>query len=167
MGEVRNLVERDAIEKIKDIASGEIAMMCTFATAPAMHTRPMATAAIDDDATFWFLSRSGSGKNHDIAMNPIVQLVYAVPAKSAYLAVQGTAAVLRDQKKIDALWSAFAKTWFTEGKNDPEISLIRVRPMRGHYWDTRHNKMVQFAEIAVGAILGKPLDDGIEGSLNV
>jgi general stress protein 26 len=167
MGDVKNLVESEAVSKIREIASGEIAMLCTFATAPAMHTRPMATAAIDDDGTLWFLSRRDSGKNRDIAMNPIVELVYAVPSKSAYLNVHGTAAILHDQRKIDELWSFFAKTWFTEGKDDPEITLLRVRPMRGHYWDTKHNKMVQLAEIAVGAMLGKTMDDGIEGSLNV
>jgi general stress protein 26 len=167
MGYVKNLVERDAIAKLKEIAGGEIAMMCTFATAPAMHTRPMATAAIDDDGTFWFLSTRDSGKDRDIVMNPIVQLVYAVPGKSAYLAIQGTAAIFRDRNKVDELWSGFATTWFTRGKDDPEITLLRVRPMRGHYWDTKHNKMVELAEISAGTVVGRTLVDSFEGSLNV
>ena len=90
-----------------------------------------------------------------------------MPSKSAFLAVQGTAAILRDQRKIDQVWNPFAKTWFHEGKDDPRITLLRVRPMRGHYWDTKHNKMVALAEIALGALIGKTLDDGIEGTLRV
>jgi len=167
MGDIKDLAARDAIVKMKEIAEGEIAMLCTFAFAPAMHTRPMGTAAIDEDGTFWFLSGRDSGKNREIAANPIVQLVYAVPSKPAFLALQGTAAILRDQNKIDQLWNPLVKAWFTEGKSDPQITLLRVRPMRGHYWDTKHNKMIALAEIALGAVIGKTLDDGIEGSLQV
>jgi general stress protein 26 len=167
MGDVKDLAARDAIVKMREIAEGEIAMLCTFAALPAMHTRPMGTSAIDDDGTFWFLSAEDSGKNREIAANPIVQLVYSVPSKSAFLAVQGTAAILRDQKKIDQVWNPLAKAWFHEGKDDPRITLLRVRPMRGHYWDTKHNKMVALAEIALGALIGKTLDDGIEGTLRV
>jgi hypothetical protein len=37
--------------------------------------------------------------------------------------------------------------------------------MRGYWWDTKHNRMVQLAKIAIGAITGKTMDDGIMGQL--
>lgn len=167
MGDVNHLADRSAIEKIKHIAGGEIAMLCTFGTGSAMQTRPMATQGIDEDGTFWFFSGSSSAKNREIAANPDVQLVYAVPSRSEYLSVQGQATISRDRGKIAELWSLFAKTWFTRGKDDPELTLIGVTPTGGHYWDTKHNKMVQLAKIAIGAMTGKTMDDGIEGSLKL
>jgi len=167
MGDVKDLSARDAIVKMKELAAGEIAMLCTFAATPAMNARPMGTAAIDDDGTFWFLSGRDSGKNRDIAVNPIVELVYSVPSKSAFLTVHGTATIVHDKEKLDQVWNPFARAWFHGGKDDPKITLLRVTPMRGHYWDTKHNKMVALAEIALGALVGKTLDDGVEGTLRV
>jgi hypothetical protein len=37
--------------------------------------------------------------------------------------------------------------------------------MRGYYWDTKHNRMVQLAKIAIGALTGTTMDDGVMGQL--
>jgi len=57
------------------------------------------------------------------------------------------------------------KTWFTGGEDDPRITVIRVIPRRGYYWDNKHGDVVAGAKIAVGAVIGKTLDDSIEGIL--
>jgi hypothetical protein len=57
------------------------------------------------------------------------------------------------------------KVWFTEGKNDPRISVIKVEPVEGYYWDTKNNKAIGFVKRVAGAIAGKTWDDSIEGRL--
>lgn len=167
MGETRNLVDRDAIAKIKDIASGQIGMLCTFTADRAMDTRPMSTLEIGDDATLWFFSSKDSNENQQIIANPAVQLIYAVPSKNEYLSLDGTASVSRDRAKIDQLWNGLAKAWFPRGKDDPDLTLITVTIHGGRYWDTKHGKMISLAKIAFGAMTGKPTDDGVKGSLRV
>jgi general stress protein 26 len=167
MGDIKALSERDAIKKMQSIAGHEVAMMCTSSGNQAMNTRPMQTLKIDDDGCFWFMSKKGSTKNQEIVADSKVQLCYSVPGKSAYLSVHGTATISRDQKKIDELWSPLARAWFPEGKDDPNITVIKVSAICGHYWDIKHNKMVQVAAVAMGAITGKPLDDSIQGALRV
>jgi general stress protein 26 len=83
------------------------------------------------------------------------------------MVLDGQGSELRDETKTAELWSAFDKTWFPQGKRDPAITLIRFIPEIGHYWDTKHSKMVQFFGMAVGAITGKPTDDSIEGDLQL
>jgi hypothetical protein len=61
----------------------------------------------------------------------------------------------------------FLKTWFNDGKEDKDISLLRVRPEEGHYWDTKNNKVVSLAKIAIGALTGKTMDDSVEGKIEV
>lgn len=167
MGEQRDLAHSDSIAKIKTIAADEMAMLGTFTANHSLHVRPMGTQGIDDDGTIWFFSQKDSPKNKEITTNPKVQLIYSVSGKSAYLSLEGTATISRDQRKIDELWNAFAKTWFTKGKEDPELTLIAVRPTAGYYWDTKHNKMVSLAMIAIGAAIGKTMDDGVMGQLKV
>lgn len=165
MGEQSNLVRNEAIQKIRDIAKGEVAMFHTADENGRDSTRPMATSAVDEDGTLWFMARADSTKITELRRNPQVKLTYSVSARSEYLALDTRASILRDQAKIDELWTPFAKTWFPNGKEDPAIALIRLEPLGGYYWDTKHNKMVQLAGMVVGAITGKETDDGREGQL--
>jgi general stress protein 26 len=167
MGDNKDLTGRAAVEKIKDIAKGQIGMLCTFTADHAMDTRPMATQGIADDGTVWFFSRKDSHENQQILADPAVQLIYALPNKAEFLSLEGTASISRDQKKIDELWSELAKAWFTEGKDDPRLTLVTVTINGGRYWNTKHGKMVSLAKIAIGAVTGKPMDDGIKGSLKI
>lgn len=167
MGDIADLTNQDAIQKIKQIAAGEVAMMCTLVGETTFNTRPMATQTVDDDGSVWFMSSGDSAKNLQIAANPLVQLIYSLPGKSEFLVVQGEATISRDRQKLDEVWSPIAKNWFPKGKDDPEITLIRVKPSAGHYWDTKDGRMVQLAKITVGAITGKTMDGGVEGSLRV
>ncbi len=57
------------------------------------------------------------------------------------------------------------KDWFTEGVNDPRITVICVRPRDGYYWDTKHGTPVAFVKRLVGSVIGKTLDDSVEGTL--
>jgi general stress protein 26 len=166
MGDIQNLSGAKALEKVKALAGDKTAMFCTF-EGDQMVTRPMHTQGIDDDGTFWFFSDKDSFKNHAIEHSPNVHLIYANNSDYEYLSIEGMASVERDQQKIEELWKEFAKAWFTEGKNDPSLTLIRVTPQNGHYWDTKSNKVISLMKIAVGALTGKTMDNGLEGELRI
>jgi general stress protein 26 len=68
---------------------------------------------------------------------------------------------------IKELWEPIIKTWFTEGVDDPRITVIKVETQEGYYWDTKHGNAVAFIKMAAGAIMGKTLDDSIEGRVDV
>lgn len=167
MGDTKNLVSREAIAKVQHIADGQIAMLCTFTADGAVDARPMGTQGIAEDGTLWYFSMKDSTANQQIVANPAVQLIYMVPGRSEYLSLEGTASVSRDQAKIDQLWSGLAKAWFPDGKDDPNLTLITVTLNGGHYWDTKHGKMVSLAKIAIAAVTGVPMDGGVDGNLKI
>jgi hypothetical protein len=51
--------------------------------------------------------------------------------------------------------------------DDPRITAIIVDTQEGYYWDNKHGNAVAFAKMVTGAIVGKTLDDSIEGTLKV
>jgi general stress protein 26 len=168
MGDTKDLTNKEGIEKMKELA--ESAKICHFVTglsSKPLNSRPMATQEVDDEGNFWFLSKKSSHKNEDIENDPDVQLFYANSSSSEYLAVFGYAEIITDHAKLEELWNPFAKAWFNEGKNDPEISIIRVRPADAYYWDTKTNRLVSLIKIATGAVIGKTMDDGIEGNIKI
>ena len=60
-----------------------------------------------------------------------------------------------------------AKEWFPEGKDDPNISVIKITPGDAYYWDTINGKMITLLKIAKGAVTGNPSNVGVEGQINV
>lgn len=159
----------EAVEKIKELVKkAETCFFCTHLTnGTGMNTRPMAVQKVDDKGDIWFLSAADSHKNRDIGEEPTVQLFFQGSAHSDFLTVTGKASVLRDRQKIEELWEPLAKTWFTEGKDDPRITVIRVSPTESYYWDNKHGNAVAFIKMAAGAAMGKTIDDSVEGTLKV
>src|SRR5690348_319339 len=123
MGDTKDLSGNSALEKIKSLANKKTLMFCSFA-GQQMTTRPMAIQSIDDDGAFWFFSDKDSDKNQHILIQPHVHLIYADNSGYEYLSIEGTASIEHDQKKIDELWSEWAKTWFPGGKADPNLTLL-------------------------------------------
>ena len=133
MGDTKNLISEEAIEKIKSLA--ESANTCHFVTSLGkipLSTRPMATQKVDDEGCIWFMSEKESSKNDEIMDDGNVQLFYSNQSSSEYLSIFGTAEILFDKNLIEEMWSPIAKAWFTEGKDDPSISLIKVTPKDGY-----------------------------------
>ncbi|MBC7388585.1 MAG: pyridoxamine 5'-phosphate oxidase family protein [Opitutaceae bacterium] len=168
MGTVKDLYLEEGIEKMKDLAEDvRICMFCTSSDSLPFTTRPMATSKVDDDGTIWFLSSKDSEKNFEIMENANVQLIYSKPGDSKFMSVYGIASIQTSQAKIDELWNPLAKAWFTEGNEDPNISVIRFIPQTAQYWDTAHGKVISLISIAASALTGKSHDDGIEGHIKL
>ena len=128
--------------------------------------RPMNVRQVDDEGNLWFLSASDSRKNQELAIDPSVRLYFQGSKHSYFMQINGQAKILSDREKIEELWSPLVQTWFTEGKDDPRITVIRVTPTEGYYWDTKHGTAVAGVKMLIGAVLRKTMDDSIEGTLN-
>jgi general stress protein 26 len=166
---IQNLRSAEAIQQIRDLV--EAAKTCFFCTAGigglSSGVRPMSVQKIDEQGICWFLSANDSHKNAEIQKDPTVRLYFQGSAHAEFLHLVGTAEILVDRQKINQLWQPLAKVWFTEGVTDPRITVIKFTPRSGYYWDNKHGKLVAGAKMVAGALLGKTLDDSIEGRLTV
>jgi general stress protein 26 len=165
----RDLRGIEAKDKIRDlIRKSEVCFFCTVgASSESNGARPMSVLEVDDAGHLWFLSASDSHKNLEIAAHPRVHLYFQGSAHSDFLHLRGHARITRDPAKIRHLWQPLFKTWFTEGENDPRITAIEVAPDEGYYWDTKHGNFVAGIKMILGAMMGKTLDDSVEGTLRV
>ena len=165
----KDLQGNEAAEKIKDLV--ETAETCFFCTAlgsgAPLKTRPMSVQKADEQGRLYFLSANDSHKNAEIAQDSRVQLFFQGGAHSDFLSVTGTATISTDKTLIKELWKPILKTWFTEGEDDPRITALTVQTDDGYYWDNKHGNAVAFAKMAVGAVIGKTLDDSIEGKVTL
>jgi len=164
-----NLLGTEAVDKINELANkAEICFFCTrINSGEPFAARPMAVQDIDDQGNLWFMSAKDSHKNAEIDEDPMVQLLFQGSDYSDFLSIYGRASISTDKEKIKELWKPMAKVWFTEGVNDPRITVIKVTPQEGYYWDTKHNHAIAFIKRIVGAAIGKTLDDSVEGKVEV
>ncbi len=153
--------ETNGIEKlltmIRDI---KFTMLTTVASDGTIHSRPMGTLKTDPEnfeGGLWFFSRKNSLKNDELKSDQHVNLVYTDPDKKRYVSVCGWASISEDKKKMKELWMNELKSWFPEGLNDPEISLISVRPESAEIWDAPPGKLIQLLRFVKSTVTGKPI----------
>ena len=165
MGDFKNLSNAEAIAKLKDLAESiQTCMFCTY-NDNTFESRPMSVQQVDAEGNLWFMSDKSSRKNRTIMKDARVELLFA-SGHEKFLSVHGTASISYDREKIKELWEPIVKVWFTEGVDDPNISVIKVDFDNGYYWDTKHGSMISFAKMAASLLTGKTMDDGIEGNLS-
>jgi general stress protein 26 len=126
-------------ELVRDI---DIAMVTTVTGDGALRSRPMATAAFDDDGQMWFFTSDDSGKARDLQEEQAVNLSYADPRKHRYVSVTGNASVVHDAAKAEELWKNSLKTYFPRGLKDEHLALLNVRVETAEYWDAPTSKMI-------------------------
>ncbi|MCY7356280.1 MAG: pyridoxamine 5'-phosphate oxidase family protein [Rudanella sp.] len=150
------------LSKIKEMVEDiRIAMMTTVDEGGHLVSRPMAVQQMDEDGTLWFFTKKNSPKVDQIENNEHqVNISFADTGDSSYVSISGSAQELDDRAKIDELWSVAAKPWCPEGKDDPELTLLKVHTDMAEYWDSTSNRMIRFLEMARAAVTGDTYEEG-------
>ena len=164
-----NLSGAKAVERIRETV--DKAKTCFFRTGASAGesegVRPMNVRKVDEAGNLWFLMAGDSHTVQEIGTGRDVDLFFQGSAHSDFLHLVGQASASRDKAKIKELWEPVLKTWFTEGEDDPRITVVKVSPSRGYYWDNKHGTVVAGVKMMIGAATGKTLDDSIEGKIRV
>ena len=159
----------EGINKLKSLI--EAINICLFCTNLKTHdgatTRPMSVTHVCDQGNIWFFNSNDSEKNKEIENDSKVQLFFAHPGKGSYMVVNGDASITTDRAKIEELWTPAVEIWFKEGKNDPNISLIKVTPSSAYFWDTDGNRMINLIKMAASFVTGNNLITGTEGDIKI
>jgi general stress protein 26 len=148
------LIPTDDLKKFQElIKSIDFCMLTTIDERGDLHSRPMSSnGEIDQSADMWFFTAASSHKVSEIKDTPRVNLSFADPENQKYVSVSGRARLVRDQQKIDELWQPQYRTWFPEGKDDPNVALLRVSIEKAEYWDSPAST-VSFALNFVSALV--------------
>ncbi len=164
-----NLHNAEAAKKLKELSeSARICMFCTDLTKLPNNARPMTIQECDESGNLWFLSSAESNKNIEIGEDNRIQLYFMNNGSAEYLSILGKAYIYEDRSTIEEQWSSLANAWF-DGKDDPNVTVIRVTPDETYYWDTKAGKFVTMVSFLAAAVTGKETDnsDGVEGTLKV
>jgi general stress protein 26 len=165
----KDLRGKEAVDQIREIVGkAQSCFFCTGSpTGESVGARPMNVRRVDDQGNLWFLIAEDSHTREELARDPSVRLFFQGAPHSDFLHLSGRATLSKDRAKVKELWEPTLKTWFTGGEDDPRITVVKVTPSEGYYWDTKHGNLVAGIKMLIGAAVGKTLDDSIEGRLTV
>ncbi|GAA0242481.1 pyridoxamine 5'-phosphate oxidase family protein [Rhodanobacter caeni] len=148
-------------ELIDDI---EVAMLTTRAADGSMVSRPLQTLKLDANGELIFFTGANSHKVAELTDDHGVNLAYAHPGEHRYVSVRGRARMDRDADTIDELWSPAQKAFFPDGKDDPNLMVLRVQVRDASYWEAG-NFIERALDFARAMLDDTPSDIGEQGHL--
>ncbi len=150
------------LQKLRDMVKDiDFCMLTTIDEHGDLHSRPMSSnGEIDPDGDIWFFTGISSHKVSEIANSPKVNVSFADPENQHYISVSGVAQLVRDRKKIEELWKPEFKMWFPEGKDDPEIALLRISLEKAEYWDSPSSTIGYALSFVSALVTGEQPDFG-------
>jgi general stress protein 26 len=111
-----------------------IGLLTTLDQQSQFHTRPIQTLEVEGERRLWFFTDWNSPKTGELCRDVRVSVGYADPASHVYVAVSGTAQLLRDRDKAEALWSVEQLAYYPEGPADERLALLRIDMLHAEYW---------------------------------
>lgn len=160
------LTGEEAKERVWDIIrSAKHALMASYdPQADNLKARPMMAVNLKSfDGTLWFFTSSNSEKTNQLRANSQSLLTYAEPSRQDYVAISGKATVVRDQAKIDEYWNEFVHAWFPQGKEDPNLTLIRFDAEEAEFWDSPSSAIATAYGYIKARVTGEPPQVGDTG----
>jgi general stress protein 26 len=152
----------DDLQKLRELVKEiDFCMLTTVDEKGDLHSRPMSSNGdIDHNGDIWFFTNASSHKVSEIQKLPKVNVSFADPANQHYISISGNAQLVRDQNKIEELWRPEFKMWFPEGKDDPDIALLRVSLEKAEYWDSPSSTVGFMLSFVSSLVTGKEADHG-------
>jgi general stress protein 26 len=99
-----------------------------------LRARPMGIAHLEEDCTLWFFTSVDSSKVEEARASTLAHVV--CQSAMRFLSVEGRAAIVHDRATIERFWTKAVEAWFPNGKDDPQVCLIRFVPAEVEYWDS-------------------------------
>ena len=108
-------------------------------------TRPM-TAQVDNRKIYFFAARSedlvkGLGQtNRAIA-------TYAAKGHKLFASINGQLVIDNDRALIDRLWNPIIASWYKDGKDDPDLVLLRLDAKSADVWEAHTGSTLKAAAL--------------------
>ena len=145
---------QDSTERVWHIIEKVGIAMLTTSFPGGMRARPVETRPQRDAGLIWIVTDVRSGKEHEIEAEHDVGLVFIDAKDKAYLSITARAEIGHDHAKAAEIWKLSDNMWW-RGPDDPNVCVLRVRPLTAELWDGPASAAVAAFEFVKSRITGK------------
>ena len=141
-------------ELIEDMS---VAMLTSLNESDSMDSKPMSPLEMDSEGAIWFFTELNTSKTANLST---ANLAFSDSSNGTYVSLSGRGEIHKNSEDIHRLWTVFAKPWFPDGPDSPNLALLKFIPNAAEYWDAPHSKTIRLFSIAASIVTGKPVNMG-------
>ncbi|GAC1580689.1 MAG: pyridoxamine 5'-phosphate oxidase family protein [Sphingomicrobium sp.] len=115
-------------------------------------TRPMTAqvdapkgGAIDDGGPIFFFASKTDGIGQSIRAGNRAVATFAAQDHGLFAHIHGTLVPLDDRSVVERLWNPFVASWYRDGKDDPDLQLLRFDTSTATIWEAAEGSTVKAA----------------------
>ncbi len=112
------------------------------------HMQPMTHYTDPDTGQLWFITSTDTDLVRAVGLGARAHHCVMSPDGGFYACLSGTLEQSEDREKLDEIWSAVASAWFDEGREDPEVTLLRFALQEAAVWASTDSSVVFGLEVA-------------------
>ena len=145
--------------RLDDINSGMLGVTQDSRLVPMSHYTDRKVGVL------WFITAKDTDLARSVASGPQDAMhVVSDGGQGLYARIHGTLSLSDNRAKLDEIWNAVASSWFEDGKQDPDVQLLRLDLTEAEVWATG-GSMAFLYQIAKSKITGDKPDMGDHYSL--
>lgn len=136
-------------------------------TRDAPRFQPMTGFAEPAARRVWFFTQGDSDLARAIGGGAPTAFILHAKDQNLQAVITGAAALSRDDAAIDRYWGPMVAAWFPSGKDDPNLTLIRLDAERAELWLSDAGPLKMAWEVAKANATGREPDLGDRATLNL
>ncbi|WP_405404875.1 pyridoxamine 5'-phosphate oxidase family protein [Paracoccus sp. Ld10] len=140
--------------RLDDINSGMLGITQDARLVPMSHYTDRKIGVL------WFITAKETDLAHSVASGPQASMhVVSDGGQGLYARIHGQLSLSDNRAKLDEIWNAVASSWFEDGKQDPDVQLLRFDLSEAEVWATG-GSMSFLYQIAKSKLTGEKPDMG-------
>ena len=123
------------------------------------HSEPM-TAFFDSSVpnTLWFYTRRDNRAAQGLGKGPAM-IQFAGKGHDIFACLRGDLAIEADKNRIDQFWSQHVAAWFDQGRDDPNMIMLRFDPTDAELWEADMSVLGKLKMVFGGTIDREEMKD--------
>ncbi len=145
----------EAIDQVWQMMEDIRTCMLVTKQGVTLRGRPMHAFPAREEGCIWFLTDRRGHADDELSRDPQGALTFANGTKNDFLSVSGECEVLDDRAKVAELWNDAARAYWPQGKDDPNIRVLRFLPADAEYWDGTASSILITLKMVAARIKGE------------
>ena len=113
----------------------DMIMMLGLVGVEESHTRPMTAQMRGSEGPIWFFTTRENSLAQNLRADSRAIGTFAAKDHDLFASVHGRLSLDNNPDVIDELWNSSVEAWFEQGRDDPDLALLRFDPDRAEIWE--------------------------------
>ncbi len=131
------------------------------------HFQPMTGFCDKESGAIWFFTRRDTELVSRLVQGGKAMFNLVSKDRDLWACIAGTITEQHDAARIDKFWGPVVSAWFPDGKDDPELTLLRLDPDDAEIWISAKGPIRFAFEIAKANLTDNEPDLGQHERLNL